>query len=112
MARPEHRFDAGTNSCRNLTRGELEWDSRSWGVGGQVFRDICKSCHHRGSVSEAGFLWVESKTSQGWNRIFAKNKVVCAKDGSWSQMTSAQQRKLNDYLFRFGHGSADANDNA
>lgn len=111
IARPGHRFDTTSNSCRDFSSGELEWDSRSWGVGGKTFQKVCKSCHHRDNDKGATFLWVESKTSKGWNRVFAQKKVKCANDGSWAAMTLSQQLKLNDYLFRFAFASADANDN-
>jgi hypothetical protein len=110
-ARPGYRFDHSSNTCRNLTESELEWDSNGWGVGGKVFRDLCKGCHHRGNDKDATFLWVESKTPKGWNRVFAKQNVKCAKDGSWSSMTMTERLKLNDYLFRWAYASAATNCN-
>lgn len=112
MARPGHRLDKTTDSCRDFSQGELEWDSRPWGEGGKAFQSLCKSCHFRGNTKGATFLWVESKSSKGWNRVFAQKKVACAKDGSWDSLSMDQLLKLNDYLFRFGLHSADAFDNA
>ncbi|MEN8256281.1 MAG: hypothetical protein ABFS09_00275 [Thermodesulfobacteriota bacterium] len=107
FANPEVRFDYTTKQCRNFGDGQLEWDSRPWGIGGKTFSQICKKCHNRKN-DKAPFLYVESKTSKGWNRVFAQRKVKCAKDGSWDGMTLDQQLRLNDYLFRFAAFSQDA----
>ncbi len=112
MARPGHRLDSTTNSCRDFSQGDLEWGSRAWGDGGQAFQSNCKSCHFRGNDEGAPFLWAESKSSRGWNRVFAEKKVPCAKDGSWDSLSKDQLLKLNDYLFRFGLNSGDAFDSA
>ena len=111
-ARPAHRFDAATNTCRDLSKGQADWDSRPWGEGGKLFRKVCKSCHNRKNDMGAPFLWAESKTSKGWNRVFFKKKSNCAKNGSWQNITLKQQLKLNDYLYRFSSNSLDANDSA
>lgn len=111
-ARPAHRFDAFTNTCRDLSHGQADWDSRPWGEGGKLFTEICKSCHSRNNNKNAPFLWVESKTSKGWNRVFYKKYPKCAKNGSWKDLTIDQQQKLNDYLYRFAADSQDASDRA
>ncbi len=110
LARPLHRYDYTTKSCRSFGEGQLEWDSRPWGVGGKVFRQLCKKCHFRGNEAGASFLQVESKTSKGWNRVFAERKVACARDGAWDGLTMDQQLKLNDYLYRFAFGTMDIYD--
>lgn len=107
MARPTHRFDYTTQTCRSFADGQLEWDSRPWGEGGKVFREVCKQCHFRGNTVGAKFLYEESKTSKGWNNLFAKKHVRCAKNGAWKKMTTTQELKLNDYLYRFASGSGD-----
>jgi hypothetical protein len=112
LARPGHRFDATTKSCRNFSEGKLEFASRPWGEGGHVFRAVCKSCHTRENNVGATFLWMESKSSRAWNRIFAEKKVPCARAGAWDSLTMDQMLKLNDYLFRFGLNSGDMSDNA
>ncbi len=108
MATPERRFDARTNQCRNIADGQLEWDSRPWGVGGKAFTQVCKKCHSRSNEVGAPFFYVESKTSKGWNRVFAQRKVKCAKDGAWDGLTQDQELKLNDYLYRYAAWSQDA----
>ncbi len=111
MARPGHRLDKGTDTCRDFSQGALAYASLPYGAGGKAFKTTCKSCHFRGNDKGASFLWVESKSSKGWNRVFAQKKVACAKDGSWDSLSMDQLLKLNDYLFRFALNSADAFDN-
>ncbi len=110
-ARPEYRFDDNTQSCRNLKDGQLEWDSRGYGEGGKVFKELCKSCHYRDNNKGAPFLWTESKTSEAWNRVFTQKYPECAKNGSWDSVTAEQLRKVNDYLYRFSENSRDTFDN-
>lgn len=110
MASPGHRYDYTTKSCRNFSDGKAEWDSRPWGEGGKVFRQVCKKCHFRGNKEGTNFLHVESKTSKAWNRVFAQHKVACAKNGAWKGISQDQELKLNDYLYRFAAFSQDASD--
>ena len=109
-ASPKTRYDAGTQTCRVLSDGPLEWESRPWGEGGKLFQNNCKSCHSRNNDKGAPFLWVESKNSEGWNRVFATRSPKCAKDGSWDNMTLEQQLKLNDYLYRWAANTQDITD--
>ncbi|MEN8136309.1 MAG: hypothetical protein ABFS18_12365 [Thermodesulfobacteriota bacterium] len=110
-ARPELRLDENTQSCRNLKDGELEWDSRGYGEGGKVFRELCKSCHSNGNDKGAPFLWAESKTSKAWNRVFTQKYPECAKNGSWKSASAEQLLKVNDYLYRFSQDSTSPFDN-
>lgn len=110
-ARPTKRYDATTQTCRIFGDGQPEWDAGPYGEGGKLFKQVCKSCHFRGNKAGAPFLWVESKSAKGWNRVFAKKYTQCAKDGSWKDMTLDQQLKLNDYLYRFANNSQDITDN-
>lgn len=109
-AAPKTRYDATTQTCRVLDNGPLEWESRPWGEGGKLFKDVCKSCHTRKNDAGAPFLWVESKNSTGWNRIFETRSPKCAKQGAWDGITLEQQLKLNDYLYRWAANSQDPND--
>ena len=109
-ARPGKRYDARTKMCRILNQGKLDWESEAWGTGGKKFRAVCKSCHFRGNDQGAAFLHVESFTSRAWNRIFAKRRVACAKDGTWSRLLSEEEIQLvNDFLYRNGDWSYDPN---
>lgn len=109
-ARPKKRYDAKTKSCRVLDSGSLEWESLPWGKGGKAYKQVCKSCHTRDNDIGAPFLWEESKSSKGWNRVFADMKVECATDGSWSKLSDDQLLMINDYLFRWSSNSLDRND--
>ena len=111
MARPGSRYDESTKSCRIISAAPLDWDSQEYGAGGKVFKSLCKSCHVKNNNKNAPFLWVESKTSAGWNRVFAEKYPKCAQDGSWATLTPDQLLKLNDYLYRFSSDSLDASDN-
>jgi len=109
-AAPKTRYDAATQTCRVLGDGPLEWESRPWGEGGKLFKSACKTCHSRNNDKGAPFLWVESKNSEGWNRIFASRSPKCAKSGAWDTITLEQQLKLNDYLYRWAANSQGLND--
>ena len=110
-ARPTRRPDKGTQSCRIFQDGQAEWDTRKWGKGGKLFQENCKSCHTRKNDFGAPYLWEESKTSRGWNRVFYKKYPQCAKNGAWADMNLEQQLILNDYLYRWSKDAMDINDN-
>ncbi len=109
-ARPRKRFDPRTRMCRLLDRGRLDWNSEPWGLGGQKFREVCKSCHTRNNDKGAPFLWAESYTSKAWNSIFAKRRKKCARDGSWDVLSEEELQMVNDYLYRNGDWTYDPND--
>jgi hypothetical protein len=110
QARPSKRLDLGTQQCRVLSYGILDYDSESWGIGGQKFREVCKSCHSRDNDKGAPFLHAESYVSDGWNRIFYKRRVQCAKDGSWDILSQEELLLVNDYLYRNADWTYDPND--
>ena len=105
QASPKKRFDPGTKTCRILGH-----DSMWWGEGAKIFQNNCKSCHVRNNDKGAPFLYSESKSPKGWNRVFFKKYPECAKDGSWGNLTLNDQLKLNDYLYRNGADTYDPND--
>ncbi len=111
-ATPQKRYDENTGSCRILDSGPLEWESRAWGQGGKGFKQVCKSCHTRGNDKGARYLYEESKSSKGWNRIFTTRRAECAKDGSWAKLSDEQLLMVNDYLYRWSSTSLDRNDSA
>ena len=110
QARPKKRLDERTQMCRLLTEGRLDWESEPWGRGGQKFQEVCKSCHTRDNDKGAPFLYAESKGSKGWNTVFAKRRVSCAKDGSWGVLSEEDIQFVNDYLFRNGAWTYDPYD--
>lgn len=105
VASPTQRYDEGTKTCRTFDQ-----DSFWWGSGAQTFRSTCKPCHSRDNDAGGRFLHSESKTSRAWDRVFAERYPQCAKDGSWDSLSMEQLLKLNDYLYRFGAFTYDAND--
>jgi mono/diheme cytochrome c family protein len=111
-ASPKKRYDAKTKTCRTLNAAPLEWETLPWGEGGKAFKQVCKSCHTRDNDKGAPFLWEESKTSNGWNRIFATMRVPCATDGSWKKLSDEELLMVNDYLFRWSSTGLSRNDSA
>ncbi|MBU0663355.1 MAG: hypothetical protein KJ990_02305 [Proteobacteria bacterium] len=103
-AKPVSRYDAATQTCRVLSDGPLEWDSRSWGEGGKTFKATCQGCHNS-KDKIAPFLWSESKSQEAWNRVFASRYPKCAQDGSWNAISEEQLRKVNDFLWRWANNS-------
>ncbi len=97
---PDRRYDPGTMTLRELTFGNLR-------DGYKIFRESCKSCHHRGNAAGARFLYTESKTMRGWNRVFYERRARCDRDGAWKGLSADDLLKLNDYLF---HSASDAQD--
>ena len=108
-ARPSKRFDERTQMCRLIAEGRLDWESEGWGRGGRKFQEVCKSCHSRDNDKGAPFLHAESKMSKGWNRVFAKRRVQCAKDGSWDSLSEEDIQFINDYLYRNAAWTYDPN---
>jgi hypothetical protein len=111
-AAPKKRLDSRTGTCRVLSSGPLEWESLPWGKGGKGFKQVCKSCHTRSNKIEAPFLWEESKTAKGWNRVFATQRAKCAQDGSWAKLSDDELLMVNDYLYRWSSTSLSRNDSA
>jgi len=99
-ARPSKRFDERTQMCRIIGEGQLGWDSEPWGLGGQKFQEVCKSCHSRDNDQGAPFIHAKSYVSEGWNRVFAKRRVQCARNGSWDGLTEEEIQVVNDFLYR------------
>ena len=109
-ARPTKRFDKTTQSCRMFGDGQAEWDTRKWGKGGKLFKEACKSCHTRTNTVGAPYLWEETKTSKGLNRVFYRKYPQCAKNGAWADISLEQQLLLNDYLYRWSKDAMDITD--
>lgn len=110
QARPTKRYDKSTEMCRFIADGKLDWESEGWGIGGQKFREVCKSCHTRNNDKGAPFLHAESMSSTGWNSVFAKRRAKCARDGSWDILTADELLMVNDYLYRNANDTYDPND--
>lgn len=104
-ASPRKRFDPGTKTCR-----ELGFESGWWGEGNKIFKSQCKSCHTKDNKVGATFLYSESKSPKGWNRVFFRKRAKCYKDGHWAELSLEKQLLLNDYLYKNGANTYDPND--
>lgn len=93
QAVPSKRLDPASQTCRTFTSATL-WEGR------QVFLTSCKTCHSRDNDQNAPFLHTESKTMNGWTRVFFKRYPQCAKAGAWDGLSEEQLLRLNDYLYR------------
>ncbi|MDA8164397.1 MAG: hypothetical protein M0017_05120 [Desulfobacteraceae bacterium] len=105
FAVPHKRYDATTKTCRVLTFYNSGWVSD----GNTIFKKSCKTCHHQGNDKGATFLYTESFTPKGWNRVFAERYPACARNGSWASLSQEQILKLNDFLYWNGWGTYDPN---
>ncbi|EAT15507.1 hypothetical protein Dace_1369 [Desulfuromonas acetoxidans DSM 684] len=76
-----------------------------WQDGNKEFKKNCMNCHHRGNDVGANFLYVESKTQQGWDNVFIRRYPECAKNGSWDSLTKKQLQDINDFLYRYAYGT-------
>jgi hypothetical protein len=102
-AAPSKRFDEGSQTCRVLT-DPIKYQ------GYKVFRNSCKTCHYRGNDKGATFLYTESKSMAGWNKVFSKKYPACARDGSWDSISEDDLLALNDFLFAKAYDAYDPND--
>jgi mono/diheme cytochrome c family protein len=96
------RFDPATMSSRAL-------EYKNTLAGYKLFRSNCKSCHYRGNDKGAQFLDTDSRTMRGWNAVFFKKNVRCAKDGTWAKLSSEELTYVNDYLYSKAYDTWDAN---
>ena len=99
------RYDKTTGMCRELHFYNSGWVSK----GHRLFRNHCKTCHNHNNNKGARFLYSESFTMEGWNRVFYKKNVKCAQDGSWGKLSQEQLSRVNDYLYWNAFGTYDAN---
>ena len=102
FAKPEKRFDQVSSTVRELGFSDLR-------AGYKIFREVCKSCHHRGNDQGAKFLHTESKSMRAWNRVFYERYSKCAKTGAWEKISGEDLLKLNDYLFANAVDTIDVN---
>lgn len=87
-----YRFDPATQTSRALEYKNT-WE------GYKLYKSNCKSCHFRGNQRGARYLNEDSRTMRGWNVLFYKKNVRCAKDGSWAKLSPEELVYVNDYLY-------------
>lgn len=98
-----YRFDPATQTSRAMVFKNL------W-AGYNTFRNSCKSCHYRGNDKGAKFLYEDSRTMRGWNKVFYKKNVKCAKAGDWDSLSQEELVALNDYLYSKAYDTWNPND--
>jgi hypothetical protein len=94
------RLDMATKTCRTFSERNVR-------EGYKTFRALCKSCHTRNNDQGASFMYSESKTRRGWDRVFAKMYPGCAKNGSWESLALEDRLNLNDFLYTKAAGTYD-----
>ena len=97
-----YRFDPIIQSSRALEYKNL------W-AGYNRFKSSCKSCHFRGNDKGAQFLSTDSRTMRGWNALFYKKNVRCAREGSWAKLSPEDLLVINDYLYSNAYDTWDPN---
>jgi len=97
-----YRFDPATQSSRALEFKNI------W-AGYKLFQGNCKSCHFRGNDKGAQFLDTDSRTMRGWNAVFYKKIVRCAREGSWAKLSPGDLLAINDYLYSKAYDTWDPN---
>ncbi|OGQ87258.1 MAG: hypothetical protein A2512_12775 [Deltaproteobacteria bacterium RIFOXYD12_FULL_56_24] len=99
-----YRFDPATQSSRAL-------EYKNTMAGYKLYRSNCKSCHFRGNDKGAKFLDTEARTMRGWNMVFYKKNVRCAKDGLWAKLSPEDLLLINDYLYSKAYDTWDPRSN-
>ena len=97
-----YRFDPTTKTSRAL-------EYKNTREGYKLYKSHCKSCHFRGNERGARFLTEDSRTMMGWNALFYRKHVRCAKDGSWAKLSPEDLLVINDYLYSNAYDTWDPN---
>jgi len=87
-----YRFDPATKTSRAL-------EFKNTFDGYKLYKSNCKSCHFRGNDRGARYMNEDSRTMMGWNVLFYRKNVRCAKDGSWAKLSAEELMYINDYLY-------------
>ncbi|MBU4118372.1 MAG: hypothetical protein KJ555_06410 [Proteobacteria bacterium] len=99
-----YRFDPVTQTSRAM-------EFKNTYGGHKLFQSNCKSCHFRENNKGARFLDTDSRTMRGWNNVFYKKNVACAKDGSWTKLSKEDLLFINDYLYNAAYDTWDPRSN-
>jgi len=87
-----YRFDPATQTSRAL-------EFKNTFDGYKLYKSNCKSCHFRGNERGARYMNEDSRTMMGWNAVFYRKNVQCAKDGAWAKLSAEELMFINDYLY-------------
>ena len=99
-----YRFDPATQTSR-----AMEFKNTFGGHG--LYKSNCKSCHYRGNDKGARYMNEDSRTMKGWNAVFFKKNVPCAKDGAWAKLSPEELMYVNDYLYSTAYDTWDPRSN-
>lgn len=99
-----YRFDPATQTSRALEYKNT-WE------GYKLYKSNCKSCHFRGNERGARYMNEDSRTMMGWNALFYRKNVRCAKDGSWAKLSAEELMYINDYLYSKAYDTWDPRSN-
>jgi cytochrome c5 len=100
----KYRFDPATQTSRAL-------EFKNTFDGYKLYKSNCKSCHFRGNEQGARYMNEDSRTMKGWNTLFFKKNVQCAKDGSWAKLSPEELTEINDYLYSTAYDTWDPRSN-
>ncbi len=99
-----YRFDPATQTSRAL-------EFKNTFDGYKLYKSNCKSCHFRGNERGARYMNEDSRTMMGWNAVFYRKNVRCAKDGSWAKLSPEELMYINDYLYSKAYDTWDPRSN-
>ena len=99
-----YRFDPATQTSRAL-------EYKNTFDGYKLYKSNCKSCHYRGNDKGARYMNEDSRTMMGWNAVFFRKNVRCAKDGSWDKLSAEELTYVNDYLYSKAYDTWDPRSN-
>jgi cytochrome c len=99
-----YRFDPATQTSRAL-------EFKNTYDGYRLYKSNCKSCHFRGNERGARYMNEDSRTMKGWNTLFFKKNVRCARDGSWAKLSPEELMDINDYLYSTAYDTWDPRSN-
>lgn len=102
-AEEEAWYEPGSQSGREITFENMR-------EGYQLFRNNCKKCHFRGNEQNAVFLCPESKTMNGWNRVFARENSVAEANNCLGGLSAEELMDLNDYLYSHASNAVNPHD--
>ena len=66
-----------------------------------LFKSNCKTCHTQENDKNAPFLCANSKTMNGWNRVFARENTMVENQGCLKGLSKEELMDLNDYLYTY-----------
>ncbi|MFA7348172.1 MAG: hypothetical protein WCZ86_10455 [Desulfurivibrionaceae bacterium] len=99
-----YRFDPATQTSRAM-------EFKNTFDGHKLFKSNCKSCHYRGNDKGARYMNEDARTMRGWNVVFFRKNVRCAKDGAWAKLSAEELTNLNDYLYSVAYDTWDPRSN-